>query len=294
MELNSSFLVPRSSFLVPRSSFLVPHSSFLVPRSSFLIPYSSFLVPHSSFLILTYRLVVTPTQISQDQITLDPQQLHYLLRVLRLDNGDRFIAMDGKGKAWLAEIKEQSARIIESIKIETELPVYLTLITALPKGNGYEQIIRCCTELGVSNFRPVISDRTILKPSSSKVQRWRKIATEAAEQSERQIVPHIFDPVKFKAAISTTQQYQDKYICVARGQPAMWNSISHQTQSEVIIATGCEGGWTESEIAQAKESGMKPVSLGKRILRAVTAPIVASSLVVAMLEQTNPILPDQG
>ncbi|MEO0836406.1 MAG: 16S rRNA (uracil(1498)-N(3))-methyltransferase [Cyanobacteria bacterium J06642_3] len=242
---------------------------------------------------MTYRLVVTPEQIFQDYITLDPQQLHYLLRVIRLGNGDRFIAMDGEGKAWLAEIKEKSARIIESIKVETELPVSLTLITALPKGNGYEQIIRCCTELGVSNFRPVISDRTILKPSSSKVQRWRKIATEAAEQSERQIVPHIFDPVTFKEVISATQQHQNKYICVARGQQAIWDSISHQTQSEIVIATGCEGGWTKSEIAQARGSDFKPVSLGKRILRAVTAPIVASSLVVAMIEQTHHISSNQ-
>lgn len=234
---------------------------------------------------MVYRLVINPDQIQKQQITLDAQQQHYLLRVLRLGNSDRFIALDGIGNAWLAEINEQSAQIIETIDIKTELSVSLTLITALPKGSGYEQIVRCCTELGVSNFIPVISDRTILKPSPSKVERWRKIATEAAEQSERQIVPTIFDPVKLVNAIQNTSNTstQAKYICVARENiPSLWNCLQTTNSSEIIIATGCEGGWTETEVANAIANGYQPVSLGNLILRAVTAPITASSLVMAI------------
>ncbi|MEO0849675.1 MAG: RsmE family RNA methyltransferase, partial [Cyanobacteria bacterium J06648_1] len=121
-----------------------------------------------------YRLVVRAEQIKPEQINLDAQQLHYLLRVLRLGNGDRFLALDGIGNCWLAQIEASNARIVESVEIKTELPVALSLITALPKGSGYEQILRCCTELGVSSFLPVISDRTIIKPKASKVERWRK------------------------------------------------------------------------------------------------------------------------
>ena len=231
---------------------------------------------------MTYRLVVTPEQIQQEKITLDARQQHYLLRVLRFTNGDRFIALDGAGNSWLAEITDRSAQIISEIAIETELPISLTLITALPKGNGYEQVIRCCTELGVSKFIPVISDRTILKPSPNKVQRWRKIAAEAAEQSQRQIVPKIVEPVKFTSAIDNTIPNQDKYICVARGNsPTLWNCLQNKSQSEIVIATGCEGGWTEMEVKGAIASGFQPVSLGNRILRAVTAPIAVSSLVSA-------------
>lgn len=237
---------------------------------------------------MTYRLVVTPEQIQQEQIILDARQQHYLLRVLRLNNGDRFIALDGAGNSWLAEIADRSAQIISAIAIETELPISLTLITALPKGNGYEQVIRCCTELGVSKFIPVISDRTILKPSPNKVQRWRKIAAEAAEQSERQIVPKIVEPVKFTSAIDNTIPNQEKYICVARGDlSTLWNCLQNKNRSEIVIATGCEGGWTETEVQGAIASNFQPVSLGNRILRAVTAPIVVSSLVVAVSEQSN-------
>lgn len=235
---------------------------------------------------MNYRLVITPEQINRQQINLNPQQLHYLLRVLRLGNGDPFIALDGNGNCWLAEIQENVANIIKSIDIQTELPVSLSLITALPKGRGYEEVIRCCTELGVSNFLPVISDRTILKPSPQKVQRWRKIATEAAEQSERQIVPKILEPQKFTGVISNAVTEQTKYICVARGDaPTLWSTLKQQNQSEITIATGCEGGWTELEVDKAISSGFQPVSLGDRILRAITAPIVASSIVMSLLEQ---------
>ena len=232
---------------------------------------------------MTYRLVIASEQINEDLINLDAQQLHYLLRVLRLRNGDRFIALDGAGNSWIAEIEDKSANIIESIDLNTELSISLSLITALPKGSGYEPVVRCCTELGVSNFMPVMSDRTILKPSPNKVQRWRKIATEAAEQSERQIVPTVFEPAKFVSAISNIQPNQDKYICVARGNiPTLWHSLQHSNPSSIIIATGCEGGWTEGEVEKAIALGFQPVSLGDRILRAVTAPIVVSSLVGAI------------
>lgn len=231
-----------------------------------------------------YRLVIRPEQIELERIDLDSQQLHYLLRVLRLGNGDRFITLDGAGQSWLTEIVDRSALIIESIEINTELPVSLSLITALPKGSGYEQILRCCTELGVSNFIPVISDRTIVRPKANKVERWRKIVAEAAEQSERQIVPSVLEPIKFSQIIEQLQSNQNKYICVARGDiPTLWNSLPKQTQSPITVATGCEGGWTENEVEQAIALGFKTVSLGDRILRAVTAPIAVSSIVTAAL-----------
>jgi 16S rRNA (uracil1498-N3)-methyltransferase len=235
---------------------------------------------------LTYRLVIKSTQIQQEQILLDAQQIHYLLRVLRLGKGERFLALDGVGNTWLAEIIDRNtAQIIQPVEITTELPIPLSLITALPKGSGYEQVIRCCTELGVSNFIPVISDRTLLKPNPHKVQRWRKIATEAAEQSERQIVPLILEPQKYTSAIEQVPATQAKYICVARGElPTLCHSLQQQTPSEIVVATGCEGGWTEAEITQAIALGFQPVSLGKRILRAITAPIVASSIVTAVWE----------
>lgn len=237
---------------------------------------------------MVYRLTIAPTQIGDRDIALTPAQQHYLFRVLRLKTGDRFIAMDGLGKAWKVEISGNCANLKEPIAIDNELPNSITLITALPKGNGYEQIVRCCTELGVSNFIPVISERTVLKPSLNKVQRWRKIATEAAEQSERQIVPHIFAPVSWQEALENTADSNQKFIAAARGNlPALWQCLHPVSEREIVIATGCEGGWTQTEIEGAIAVGYQPVTLGKRILRAVTAPIVALSMAVAILESSD-------
>jgi len=237
-----------------------------------------------------YRLVITEKK--DDRIFLNKEQTHYLKKVLRLKTGDRFIAMDGKGKSWLAEIiAEREAKIIESLLISRELPIKITLIVALPKGNGFDEIVRSCTELGVTNFVPVISERTIIKPSQQKILRWQKIATEAAEQSERQIVPHITDPDKFTTVLKGLGDREtDCYICVARSDShSLLKCLEGNKSRNIAIATGPEGGFTAKEVELAIAAGFKPVSLGNRILRAITAPVAAISLIAAVAE-TNKII----
>ena len=235
-----------------------------------------------------YRLVFDPTQQTADIVALTQEQRHYLKRVLRLQKGDRFIAMNGKGKSWLAKLDGVNARLLKTIALKTELTLNLTLITALPKGNGYEQVLKCSTELGVSQFIPVYSDRSLLKPSSNKVNRWRKIVTEAAEQAEREIVPQISDPLSFERAITELNLLGDRYICVARGDfPSLWSCLQTSESSEIIIATGAEGGWTDTEIQIARSRQFEPVSLGRSILRAITAPIAAATLVNAVATESK-------
>jgi 16S rRNA (uracil1498-N3)-methyltransferase len=244
------------------------------------------------------RLVIAPSQRQDQQILLTTQQQHYLSRVLRLREGDRFIAMDGQGQWWLAVLAEPNAQILETISVQTELSVSITLLVALPKGNGFDEVVRCCTELGVSCIVPVISDRTLLHPSPQKLERWRRIAIEAAEQSERQIVPTILEPEPLIAALSsvnsdTSSINNQKYICVARGDsPHLIDCLqdkgqitNNKGQIMVVIATGPEGGWTKTEVECAIATGFQLVSLGRRILRAVTAPVVALSLVASAFDE---------
>ncbi len=230
------------------------------------------------------RIAIALDQLQQNQILLTPQQQHYLSRVLRLQKGDRFIAMDGIGKWWLAQLEGEEAQILELLIVETELPVSITLMVALPKGNGFDEVVRCCTELGVACIAPVMSDRTLLNPSPQKLERWQRIAAESAEQSERSFVPTILEPISFDAALSSFAT-QQKYICEGRGNyPHLKNCLHNQGEMSIVIATGPEGGWTEKEIDNAIQACFQPVSLGRRILRAVTAPIVALSLVSAAYE----------
>ncbi|MEM7553903.1 MAG: 16S rRNA (uracil(1498)-N(3))-methyltransferase [Cyanobacteria bacterium P01_A01_bin.84] len=248
------------------------------------------------------RIAIAPSQMQQGKIVLREEQLHYLCRVLRLRPGNNFIAMDGLGKWWLTQLGENEATVIEELdNYQRELPIPITLIVALPK-NGFDEIVRCCTELGVTSIIPVISDRTLLKPSPQKLQRWQRIAREAAEQSERSVIPNVSEPVAFQSALSSiaspdNHSSTSKYLCAARGDSTHFidsfnkveiprNNQSYQ-QHQIIIVTGPEGGWTEAEIKYAVDIGFITVSLGARILRAATAPIAALSVIAAILESES-------
>jgi len=241
------------------------------------------------------RLTIAPSQITGQQIQLTAQQRHYLHNVLRLGEGDRFIAIDGLGNGWLASLNENAsvAEMLEPVFAKTELPISVTLVIALPK-SGMDDIVRQATELGVERILPIISDRTVLKPSPQKGDRWQRIAQEAAEQCERQIIPQVFPPISWAEALQTwNPDSATCYLCHARGeyphllsclQTKIDSSIPHpksETQSSIVLAIGSEGGWTDAEVEKAIAAGYQPVSLGSRILRAVTAPLVALSLIGA-------------
>ena len=234
------------------------------------------------------RITLTPSQIDNSNIKLTTEQHHYLTRVIRLQNGAQFQVIDGTGKLYLAEIGDDTAQIIQLITTDNlELPQPVTLICALPKGNSFDDIVRACTELGVTEIIPALSDRTLLQPSPQKLQRWRKIAQEAAEQSERMFIPTIAEPQVVRVILDQFPDSSHKYICEARGEhPHLLTCLqSTPLTQRIILAIGPEGGWTDGELDRSIKSGFQPVSLGRRILRTITAPIVALSIVSAVAEQ---------
>jgi len=244
------------------------------------------------------RLTIAPGQLQNQQISLNIQQQHYLSRVLRLRPGDRFIAMDGQGQWWLAQLQPgaEPAQVLETIPVQTELPVPVTLMAAPPKGNSFDEVVRQATELGVTTIVPVLSDRTLVNPSLQRLERWQRIAQEAAEQSERQVVPQILAPRPLKVWL----QVQDwascgRYFCVTRHPcPHLLDCLEAARQPGILVLTGPEGGWTEAEMQQAIVAGYQPVSLGCRILRAATAPLTALSLIAATLESSRGTLAKGG
>ncbi len=185
------------------------------------------------------RITVSSSQITQQSeqsyIVLTSEQYHYLHRVLRLETGDQFVAMDGVGHWWLSQLaaEGQSAQILRELAdqqiINTELPIAVTLVAALPKGNGFDEVVRQVTELGVSRIVPVISDRTLLKPSDNRLKRWQRIANEAAEQSERRVIPTVSNPIPLRQFFQESNQAL-QYIAVARGN---WPSLMQQLQIDL-------------------------------------------------------------
>jgi 16S rRNA (uracil1498-N3)-methyltransferase len=229
------------------------------------------------------RLTIEPEQISWPTIELTPAQQHYLRRVLRLGVGDKFQAIDGQGTTYLAELQEGTAQILEQLIVEhRELSLPVHAVIAMPKGNGFEDVVRACTELGVSHIYPVLSERTIVSPSANRQQRWVKIAKEAAEQCERSIVPHIQEVGPWPA-IAAQAQGQRK-LCVTR-QPAPHLGDSLYADGAIWIGIGPEGGWSDREIEQALALGWEPASLGPRILRTITAPIASLAIIGNYLDR---------
>jgi 16S rRNA (uracil1498-N3)-methyltransferase len=241
-------------------------------------------------MIQLQRVAIAPAQISGQAILLTPAQQHYLYRVLRLQQGDRFIVLNGRGDWWLAQLTAlHEAQILERISVQTELSTSITLLIALPK-QGMDDIVRSATELGVACIQPVWSDRTLLRPSPHKVERWRRIVQEAAEQSERQVIPTISDPIPMVQALQVPIVPTEKrFICVARGHsPHLLTRLTGLSGPvSIAIATGPEGGWTHAELDLAIAAEYEPVSLGRRILRATTAPIAALTIATAILERTD-------
>lgn len=238
------------------------------------------------------RLAIAPEQLHDHQIHLTSDQQHYLCDVLRLGHGDRFIAMNGHGQLWVAELQPDArlARRLQALGEQTELAMPMMLLAAPPKGNHFDQVVRSVTELGVSYIVPLISQRTLLKPSSNRIQRWQRIATEAAEQSHRQIIPKVLDPVSFEKKVMQDDQGDwQRYICTV--EPSAPNflhclsqALDQESQSGVAVMVGPEGGWTETETQQAQTAGYQAVSLGQRTLRAVTANYMAVSIAIAQIE----------
>jgi 16S rRNA (uracil1498-N3)-methyltransferase len=234
------------------------------------------------------RLIVQPEQWEADQIRLTADQQHYLYRVLRLGAGDRFLALDGLGSQWIAELTAIAgiATLASSghsfIPASTVSSPVITLAVALPKGSGFDEVVRQATELGVTTLQPMLTERTLHHPSSQKLERWQRIAAEATEQSERLLMPRLKAPVSWQQYLQQAEAEQ-RWLCVARRPaPHLLTLAQQHLAEEIAIATGPEGGWTEAEITAAIEAGFQLVSLGPQILRAVTAPLAALTLVMAI------------
>jgi 16S rRNA (uracil1498-N3)-methyltransferase len=231
------------------------------------------------------RLVIASSQCANHTVLLTPEQQHYLTRVLRLKGGDRFLAICDE-TWWLAQLDlaHTEAQLLEPVPVQTELEQPITLLAAVTKGQGFDDVVRTTTEMGITTLIPLLTAHTVMTPSDSKLERWQRIATEAAEQSCRQRVPEILAPQSFAKALTLVQTErfvaQHRLICVTeRDGIDLAQALESLPELGILVMVGPEGGWTPAEQAAAIAQGFLPVSLGRRVLRAVTA----SMSIVAVL-----------
>lgn len=224
------------------------------------------------------RFFIDPTAISGKEIILsDKGMINQMKNVLRFRAGDKAVFLDGTGKEYTAVIKEIgnleiTGEISEVSENKNESELKIILCQALCKKDKFEWILQKGTEIGISEFIPVISERT--EKLSFDRARTEKILKEAAEQSERGIIPKLRDTQKFEVYRGSTSIILDK-----SGESIKTYAL-RPTAYALNVFVGPEGGWTDQELQAAKERGARIVSLGPRVLRTETAGVVAAAVLL--------------
>ena len=219
--------------------------------------------------------------------SLQGEQARHLARVLRAQVGQVFdvVANGFLHRAEIVSVDEHAVvfTLHEELEADAALPVHLLI--AVFKFDHMEWGIEKATELGAKRITPVLAQRTekhLAQAASKRVERWRRIVREAAQQSRRSDVPEIDDPVMLKAALSLVNAERKLLLAETEQENTLKAALDGEVGS-VALAIGPEGGWTADEMALFSERGWKHVTLGPRILRAETAAIAGLAVCAAML-----------
>ena len=212
-----------------------------------------------------------------DVIELDDDVIYHLKKVLRKDSSYNFRIVDNNSDVFLAFLKDNNKCLIkEKIDEDNELDCDITCILSLIKMDKFELTIQKLVELGVKTIVPYDATRSVVKiKDNKKLDRLRKIIKEAAEQSHRNIIPTLENV----ATIKDLNKYLslDNYICYESED----NIADIKSNKSITYIIGPEGGFEDKEYKKICELGFKSISLGKRILRAETAAIYMTSVIVS-------------
>ena len=208
------------------------------------------------------------------------------VRVLRLRPGEDMIICDGKGTDYKcrlvkADREQVEAEVIEVVPCPAEPTVQGTVLCGLPKGDRTDYIIQKCVEAGASEIMFFQSDRCVAKPDKpeKKLERWQRIAEEAAKQSGRGIIPQVSWAGAYADALNVANQKELGLFMYETGEREALNAVleANSDVKTAAIVTGPEGGFAPFEADLARIVGLHICSMGERILRCETAPVVAVS-----------------
>lgn len=228
------------------------------------------------------RFFIDRELIKASQAVIYGDDVQHISKVLRLREGQRINLCDKVGLDYIAEIQSVSNKLVELNIIDKypskgEAKINTVLYQGIPKSTKMDLIIQKSTEMGIKKIVPVTTLRSIVKFESEKdikkkVERWSKIAEEAAKQSKRGIIPHIEKPMTLEKAIEDAKNLDISLVAYEQEE---YNSIkatlNKHTPASIGFFVGPEGGFEASEIDNATKNGILSVSLGNRILRTETA-----------------------
>jgi 16S rRNA (uracil1498-N3)-methyltransferase len=224
--------------------------------------------------VTRHRFFVDPADAVGDRFVLPSAIARQVRSVLRLGDGDRIVLLTGDGTEAVCRLEAGDCVVEERLPVASEPSHRLTVVQALLKGDALEEVVARGTEVGVAEFRLVTTARCVARElSERKLDRLRAIARESAEQSERGIVPPVHAPVPLDAALD------DGAVLLYERADADPRLSALDPPAALVI--GPEGGFTDAEVALAREAGVRVAGLGRRILRSQTVAPVAAAIVLS-------------
>ena len=224
---------------------------------------------------MTPRVFVEPP--CGSVITLDTRQSHHLVRVLRIRSGAAVELFDGTGRVWQATVSQASrdaCRIERGAPVAEEAPAAfeIHLAPALLRSDAMDRLLRQATELGAHQFWPLETARTgtVRKRARARFGHWHRIVVGACEQSRRAYLPRLNEIRRFDEFIGSVDPRQTLLL-----HPAAQPLHRQLPLESTTVLVGPEGGWTNDELARARDRGIEACSMGPGILRAETAPLAA-------------------
>ena len=236
-----------------------------------------------------YQFFVEPSQIQGNRIVITGSDVNHIKNVLRMKPGEEIAVSNGTdGKEYRCGIEELlEEEIICTLRFikedGLELPARVTFFQGLPKADKMEFIVQKAVELGVSRIVPYLSKNCVSRPDKTekKVERWRKIAAEAAKQCGRGRLPEVAAVVPVAQAIAQAAESETAlFFYENERRTGLRDALVGGVRDTVSLMVGPEGGFDPAEAKAAVDAGLQSVSLGTRILRCETAPIAALAAVL--------------
>lgn len=245
-----------------------------------------------------YKFFIKTEQIDNKKVVILGTDVNHIINVLRLKEKEQIQVCDmGTSKNYIVEIEEYNKEqvkccIIDEVQSEVESNIKLDIYQGLPKSDKMELIIQKTTELGVSKIIPVSMERCIVKLTGKdvqkKIERWQKIAEVAAKQSKRDIIPKIEKVKTIKQICEKIREYDCFIVAYEEEKNIRLKQILKQLpknkELKIGVLIGPEGGIDEKEIKELEKNDVKIVTLGNRILRTETAPIMVAGIILYELE----------
>ncbi len=251
------------------------------------------------------RQFVLPVEYSgEPEVELEEEKARYLVRVLRLGSDDSFPAIDAAGNHYHCTIRRVEPTLLLRVQKKgaaTDDRPRIRIVQSIPKGRKIDDVIRRCTEAGIAEVQPVVSDHTVVRLAEAdvpkKLARWKRVATEAVQQSGSPVPVRILAPMPLDRYLSTLSDSEESVRLVLHQAPLANRSL-HRYLAEsdtertgafsLELAVGPEGGFSERELAIFRSARYKPVYLGPQVLRTETAALYATAAVqIILLERSE-------